>query len=70
MFSIVLDIELADENVIKELGVFLMAKFKDTRFVLQRITNPQNKRFGAKKLGQNCVEQWKFGLQWAFKHST
>ena len=26
-----------------------MAKFKDTHFVVQRITDPQNKRFGAQE---------------------
>ena len=49
MYCIVLDVELADKNVIKELGDWefsLMSKFRNTHFVLQKTTNPQNKRFG------------------------
>ena len=30
-----------------------MAKFRDTHFVLQKSTNPQNKRFGAQEI---CLE--------------
>ena len=36
----VLDIELEDKIVIKELGEFFMANFKDTRFVLQKKNQP------------------------------
>ena len=32
-----------------ELGVFLTAKFRDTLFVQENITNPQNNRFGAQE---------------------
>ena len=48
MSCIVLNIELADKNVNKELGVFI-DEFKDTHFVLQKSTNPQNKCFGAQE---------------------
>ena len=53
MSCIVLDIERADRNVIKELGVFLTAKVRVTHFVLQKSANPQNKYFGAQKI---CTE--------------
>ena len=39
-------------------------------FILQKSTNPQNKRSGAQKFARNCVEQWTFGLHWAFKPSS
>ena len=58
MSCIVLNNELEDKNFIKEFGVFLLAKFKDTHFVLEKGTNPQNK-----KLAGICVEQRTFGLQ-------
>ena len=51
MSCIVLDIELADRNVIKELGVFI-----DTHFVLQKRTNPQNKRFDAQETCRKLCE--------------
>ena len=47
---IVLEIVLADKNVIKELGVFLMGRFRDTHFVLLRKTNPQGKQFCVQKI--------------------
>ena len=47
MFCIVLDSELTHKNVIEDLLVF---KFRDTQFVLQKSTNPQNKLFGVQKL--------------------
>ena len=53
MSSIVLDIELANKNVTKELGILLMAKIRDTQLVLQKSTKPQNKRFGAQ---ETCTE--------------
>ena len=49
MSCIIVDIELTDKNVINELLVFLTARFRDTHFVLQKCTNPQNKRFGAQE---------------------
>ena len=68
MCWIVLDIELAHKNVIKESDVFLKAKFRDTHFVLEKSTNPQNKRFVHGNLHWIV---WNSGraLQWAFKHS-
>ena len=45
MSCIVLDIELADKNGTKEMGVFDDGKFRDTHFLLQKSTNTQNKRY-------------------------
>ena len=42
---IVLDFELADKNVIKELGVFLMGMFRDTLFILQKRYKPTKQAF-------------------------
>ena len=42
---IVLDIELADKIGIKELAHFLMAKFRDTHFVLQKKCEPTKQAF-------------------------
>ena len=50
---IVLDFELADKKVIKELGVFIDGKVQGHSIVLQRSTNQQIKRFGAQK---TCTE--------------
>ena len=49
----VLDFELADKNVFKELGVLIDGKIRDTHFLLQKSTHPQNKRFGAQA---TCTE--------------
>ena len=70
MSCIVIDFEPADKNVLKDLGVFLTVKFRHTHFVLQKCTNPKNKRFGPQNPAWNCVKQWTSGLQWAFKHSS
>ena len=40
-----------------------MAKVRDRLFVLQKSTNKQNRRFGAKKLAGSYAEQRTFGLQ-------
>ena len=53
MSCIVLDIELADKNVLRNWESLLMVKFRDTDSVLQKSTNPQNKRFGAQ---ETCME--------------
>ena len=45
---IMLAIELADINVIRELGIFLMEMFRDNHFALQQGTKPQNKQFGVR----------------------
>ena len=50
MFSIVLDIVLADLNVIEKLGVFLMGRFRDTHSALQKSTKPGSKQFGGQKI--------------------
>ena len=49
MSCIVLDIELAVKKLLANWEFLLMAKFRDTHFVLQKSTNPQNKRFGAQE---------------------
>ena len=49
MSCIVLDIELADKNVIEELGVFIVGKVQGYSFRPQKSTNPRNKPFGAQK---------------------
>ena len=50
MSCIVPDIELADKNLIKELGFFLTTKFRDTHFLFQKSTNPQNQQFVAQNM--------------------
>ena len=50
---VVLDIEFADRNIIKELGVFFIKKFSVTRLNLQKSTNQQRKHFGEQKI---CME--------------
>ena len=54
MSCIVLDIQQSDKNsLLRNCEFLLMAKFRVTHFVLQKSTNPQNKRFGAQ---ENCTE--------------
>ena len=50
MSFIVLEFELADINVNKESGFFLIGKFRDTHFALQKCTNSQNKHSGVQEL--------------------
>ena len=70
MSCILLDIELAGENVIKESGVFIDGRFQGYSLFPPKNYKPQNKLLGHMKFASNCVEQWTFGLQWAFKHSS
>ena len=63
MSCIVVDIELADKNVVNEFGNFLWAKFKDTHFVLQNVPTHKASVLVQKKFAQNCVEKRKLGLQ-------
>ena len=46
MSLIVLDIELTEKNIIKELGLSLMILYKDFHFVHQRLLNLINRRHG------------------------
>ena len=46
MYLIVLDIELTEKNVIKELGLSLMVLYKDFHFVRQRLLNLINRQHG------------------------
>ena len=50
---IVLDIELTDKNVIKDLGVFSDGEVQNYSFRPPKCTNPQNNRFGAQ---ETCTE--------------
>ena len=53
MSCIVLVIEFADLKANKALGFLSMGKFRDSHFVLQKSTNPQDKRFGVQ---ESCSE--------------
>ena len=46
MSLIVLDIELTERNIIKELGFLLMALYKDFHFVRKRLLKLKNRRHG------------------------
>ena len=50
MSLIVLDIELTEKNIIKELGLFLMVLCKDFHFVHQRLLNLINRRHGTQNI--------------------
>ena len=61
MSCIVLDIELTEKNVIKELGLFLMVLYKDFHFVHQRLLNLINRRHGTQNIYMELhgvVESW------------
>ena len=50
----VLDFEVADLNVIKEVGSFFLLRFfRDSHFALQKSADPQSRRFGVQN---NCTE--------------
>ena len=53
MSCIVPDIEQADKNIIRELGVFTNGKGQKYSHRPPISTNPQNKRFGAQ---ETCTE--------------
>ena len=53
MSCILLDIELADTDVDRELGVSVMGMFKDFHLVFQKSTNAQNKLVGVE---ESCTE--------------
>ena len=50
MSLIVLDIELTDKHIIKELGLFLMVLYKDFHFVYQIFLNLKNRRHGTQNI--------------------
>ena len=50
MSLIVLDIELFEKNIIKELGLFLMVLYEDFHFVHQRLLNLIHRRDGTQKI--------------------
>ena len=62
MSLIVLDIELIEKNIIKELGLFLlMVPCKDFHFVRQRLLNLTNRRHGTQVIYmelRGVVESW------------
>ena len=61
MSLIVLDIELTQKNVIKEVGLFLMVLYKDFHFVHQRLLNLINRRHGTQNIYmelRGVVEKW------------
>ena len=61
MSLIVLDIELTEKNISKELGLFLMVLYKDFHFVRQRLLNLINRRHGTQVIYmemRGVVESW------------
>ena len=57
----VLDIELTEKNVIKELGLFLMVLYKDFHYVHQKLLNPINRKHGTQLIYmelRGIVESW------------
>ena len=61
MSLIVLDIELTEKNIIKELGLFLMVLCKDFHFVHQILLNLINRRHGTQNIEMELhgvVESW------------
>ena len=61
MSCIVLDFELADKNVIQELGVFLTVPYKGFHFVLQRLLNLINRLHGTQVIYmelRGVVKSW------------
>ena len=63
MPGFVMNIELAEKNVMKELGVSLKGMFRDILLVLQKVQTTKTNFLVYKKFACNCVEQWKFGKQ-------
>ena len=61
MTLIVLDEELTEKNVIKELGLFLMVLYKDFHFVRQTLLNLMNRQHGTQIIYlelRGVVESW------------
>ena len=61
MSLIVLDTEVTEKNIIKELGLLLMVLYKDFHFVRQRLSNLINRRHGTQVIYmvlRGVVESW------------
>ena len=61
MSCIVLEIELTDKNIIKELGLFLMDLYKAFHFVHQRLLNLIGRLHGTQGIYmelRGVVENW------------
>ena len=61
MSVIVLDIELTQKDLIKELGLFLMVLYKDFHFVLQSLLHLINRHHGTQVIHmelRGVVENW------------
>ena len=57
----VLDVELTEKNIIKELGFLVMVLYKDFHFVHQRLLNLKNRRHGTQNIYmelRGVVESW------------
>ena len=62
MSLILLELELTEENIFKELGPFFDGSLQGFSFCPQRFLNRINRRHGHKPSAWNCVEYWKAGL--------
>ena len=61
MSLIVIDIELTEKNIIKELGFLLMVLYRDFHFVRQRLLNLINRQHGTLIIYmelRGVVESW------------
>ena len=61
MSLIVLDIELIEKNILKEMGLFFMVLYKDFHFVRQRLLNLINRQHGTQIIYMDLrgvVECW------------
>ena len=61
VYLIVLDIELTEKNVIKDLGFFFLVFYKDFHFVHQRLWNPINRQHWTQDIYmelRGVVESW------------
>ena len=61
MSCIVVDLELTDKNVIKEMGVFIDGSVQSFIFVHQRLLNPINRHHGTQNIYmelRGVVESW------------
>ena len=58
---IVLDVELTEKNIIKDLGLFLLFLYKDIHFVRQKLLSPINRQHGTQVIYMELsevVEKW------------
>ena len=61
MYCIILDKELTEENIIKELGFFVMDRYKDFHFVHQRRLNLINRQHGTQVIYMELRIAWSSG---------